>query len=60
MNHESPRPSPEAQVILESLRTAVANALDKKKKLGHYAVVWQDGRPVQYGADAPLSESQTR
>lgn len=28
--------------MLESLRNAVTNALDKKKRLGQYAVVWGD------------------
>lgn len=28
--------------MLESLRKAVANALEKKKRLGQYAVVWGD------------------
>ena len=33
--------APEA--VLESLRKSVAKALDRKKRLGQYAVVWQDG-----------------
>lgn len=53
MNVKSAPPSPQTQAILEALRVAVANSLDKKKKLGHYAVVWQNGRPVQTGNDAP-------
>jgi len=35
-------PSKESLVILESLKKAVANALEKKKRLGQYAVVWGD------------------
>ncbi len=46
-------PSPQAQAMLKALQTAVANSLEKKQKLGHYAVIWQDGRPVQSGSDAP-------
>ena len=38
-------PSPESQTILESLRRAVADALERKRRLGQYAVVWKDGRP---------------
>ena len=30
----------------ESLRKAVAEALDKKRRLGHYAVIFRDGKPV--------------
>jgi len=42
----------EAQV-LEALRRAVAQALERKRRLGQYAVVWRDGRPVCVGPDAP-------
>ena len=38
---------------LESLRRAVANELDRKRRLGHYAVFWRDGRVVFEGDDAP-------
>ncbi len=49
------KPSEETQKILESLQRAVTAALDKKKRLGQYAVIWQDGRPVAIGEDAPAS-----
>lgn len=39
-------PSPESMKMLETLRLAVNKALDKKKRLGQYAVVWKDGKPV--------------
>ena len=39
--------SPEDQRALDSLRQAVAEALERKRLLGQYAVIWQDGRPVQ-------------
>lgn len=32
---------------LVALRHAVAKALDRKRRLGHYAVVWRDGRSVR-------------
>ena len=32
---------------LAILRQAVAGALERKRRLGQYAVIWQDGRPVQ-------------
>lgn len=32
---------------LLALRRAVAQALDRKRRLGQYAVVWRDGRPVR-------------
>lgn len=46
-------PSPQAQAMLKALQTAVAKSLDKKQKLGQYAVIWQNGQPVRTGSDAP-------
>lgn len=46
-------PSPEGQKQLEILRQAVGKALEKKRRLGQYAVTWQDGKPVMTGDDAP-------
>jgi hypothetical protein len=40
-------PSPQAQAVLKALQAAVTNCLDKKQKLGQYAVIWQNGRPVK-------------
>ena len=44
--------SPEDQQILDALRKAVAEALDRKQRLGQYAVVWREGRPVIIGEKA--------
>jgi hypothetical protein len=38
---------------LEALKRAVAEALERKRRLGQYAVVWREGRPVCIGPDAP-------
>jgi hypothetical protein len=46
-------PSPEAQRQLNALRQAVGKALERKRRLGQYAVIWQDGKPVRIGEDAP-------
>ena len=46
-------PSKESQVILDSLQKAVTQALERKRRLGQYAVVWRDGKPVMIGEDAP-------
>jgi hypothetical protein len=46
-------PSPEGKKQLEALRLAVGKALERKRLLGQYAVIWQDGKPVMTGADAP-------
>ena len=45
--------SSHTQKTLDALRKAVANALERKRRLGHYAVVWRDGKPVAIGEDAP-------
>ncbi len=47
MTITSAPPSPQAQAMLKALQTAVANNLEKKQKLGQYAVIWQNGQPVQ-------------
>ncbi|MFG6667145.1 hypothetical protein ACGK9R_08540 [Halomonas sp. HNIBRBA4712] len=44
---------PDTQAMLDSLRAAVSEALERKRRLGHYAVVWQDGKPALVGEDAP-------
>lgn len=36
---------------LLALRRAVAKALDRKRRLGQYAIVWRDGRPVRLEAE---------
>lgn len=52
------QPSPQSQEMLQSLRLAVAEALEKKQRLGQYAVVWEDGQPVRIGGEAALPSSQ--
>ncbi len=37
-------PSPDTQAMLASLQSAVRNCLERKQRLGQYAVVWQDGK----------------
>lgn len=38
---------------LGALKRAVAEALERKRRLGQYAVVWREGQPVCIGPDAP-------
>lgn len=47
---------PDTQEMLDSLRTAVAETLERKRRLGQYAVIWQDGKPVLVGDDAPAQQ----
>jgi hypothetical protein len=42
-----------ATKALDALTRAVAEALDRKRRLGQYYVVWRDGRAVCIGPDAP-------
>ena len=45
--------SPGAQAMLDSLRLAVYKALERKRRLGQYAVIWQEGAPMLIGEDVP-------
>lgn len=45
---------------LDALTRAVAGALERKRRLGQYAVVWREDRPVCIGPDAPAECDQTR
>lgn len=49
---------PDTQKILEVLKQVAADTLERKRRLGQYAVVWQDGKPVLVGDDAPKLESK--
>ena len=40
---------------LDVLKRAVAEALERKRRLGQYAVVWREGRAVCTGPDAPVA-----
>ena len=43
--------SKEDQQALDALRSAVAEALERKRRLGQYAVIWRHGRVVQLEPD---------
>ena len=42
---------------LKALRRAVDQALERKRRLGQYAVFWRNGRVVFVGPDAPEGQS---
>ncbi|HYE36654.1 hypothetical protein [Methylocaldum sp.] len=48
-------PSPETQAMLDSLQQAVAQTLERKKRLGQYVVFWDHNTPIAVGDDAPKS-----
>ncbi len=51
-------PSSKTQLMLESLRKTAAATLERKRRLGHYAVIWKDGKIVLEGEDAPHNPIQ--
>ena len=52
-------PSTQSQLMLEALQRAVTQALDRKKRLGQYAVIWRDGKPALIGDDAPADHQSS-
>jgi len=57
MNTVKHQPSEKSLIILSALKEAVANAMEKKRKLGQYTVVWEDNALVYKGEDAPREDS---
>ena len=41
---------------LAALQRAVTRALERKRRLGQYAVFWEDGQVIFDGPDAPVSQ----
>lgn len=46
--------SPNTDDLLEALRRAVSIELERKRRLGHYAVFWKNGEILIEGEDAPV------
>ncbi|MFH0729135.1 MAG: hypothetical protein V2B19_22690 [Pseudomonadota bacterium] len=49
-------PSEHSIKILESLKKTVTKTLERKRRLGHYFVIWDGKKPVMQGDDAPSSK----
>lgn len=45
--------SVEGQRTLAVLRAVAAEVLEHKRRMGHYAVIWENGRILLVGDDAP-------
>lgn len=45
------QPSPLAEKAINSMQKSVAKALDRKRGLGQYAVVWKNGKVVRLQPD---------
>jgi len=52
-------PSKEGQVLLETLQKAVTDTLEKKRRLGQYAVVWRNGEPLKTHMDIETHNEKT-
>jgi len=52
-------PSKEGQILLETLQRAVKDTLEKKRRLGQYAVVWRDGMPVTTQGEVGQADEKT-
>ena len=44
---------------LAALQRAVTRALERKSRLGQYAVFWEDGRVILDGPDAPVEQARS-
>ncbi len=53
MTDLSKKPSSKSVEILNTLRTVAKETLEKKKRLGQYAVIWDNNKPVLIGDDKP-------
>ena len=51
--------SPEDQRALDALRSAVAEALERKRRLGQYAVIWRDGQVVTITPEDAVSSEHS-
>ena len=47
--------SADDQRALDALRSAVAEALERKRRLGQYAVIWRNGQVVRIEPDEDAS-----
>jgi len=52
MNIVKKQASEESTIIQATLKKAVANALEKKRRFGQYSVVWENNQLTYKGDDA--------
>ena len=57
MNTDKKQPSEKSLIILSALKEAVAHAMEEKRRLGQYAVVWENNALIYKGEDAPREDS---
>lgn len=52
--------SPDTAVLLEAVQRAVEETLERKRRLGHYVVFWENGEVLVKGEDAPIMHGYQR
>lgn len=60
MEFRTPTLSPETKAMLDCLVQAVTNTLERKRRLGQYAVFWSENRAIAVGEDAPVQLKAAR
>ena len=60
MNTSTNTPTTDSLEMLDILKTAVLQTLEKKKLLGQYAVIWRDNEPLVIGDDAPREKGHPK
>lgn len=53
-------PNPDTLEMLQTLKSAVAKTLDRKRRLGQYAVSWEDGKVAFTEGDYPMQHSSIK
>jgi hypothetical protein len=53
-----PKLDPDTQAMLDCLCQVAAKTLERKRRLGHYAVIWENDAPQAIGDDAPIELQQ--
>jgi hypothetical protein len=51
--------STEDQQALDALRSAVTETLERKRRLGQYAVIWRDGKAVRITPEDDVSSERS-
>ena len=52
--------SPNTTAMLDTLRRAVSEALERKRRLGRYAVTWEKGQIRVEGEDSPVGYGHSK
>ncbi|MBE0472550.1 MAG: hypothetical protein IBX55_23965 [Methyloprofundus sp.] len=58
MNSTKNTPSKKSLLMLNALKNAVNNELEKKRRLGQYAVLWENDQIIYTGEDTPNHQDE--